>query len=90
MASVEAVPTRIAVVKQLHNDGSDGERGRASDYSASAHPEQPVRFVDAPAPIRRASLPRGAETVRALIDAGELYEGDIVQCGEGVTLTLRG
>jgi hypothetical protein len=47
-----------------------------------------VCFVDGPSPIWRASLPGGPETVRALIAGGDLYVGDIVQCGEYLAAVL--
>jgi hypothetical protein len=47
-----------------------------------------MEFVDGPPPIRRTSLPEGPETVCALIDAGYLYAGDIVQCGEHLATVL--
>jgi hypothetical protein len=34
------------------------------------------------------SLPGGPETVRAMIEAGYLYTGDIVQCGESLAAVL--
>jgi hypothetical protein len=46
------------------------------------------RFVAGPPRIRRASLPEGPQTVRALIDAGLLHEGDIVQCGDHLAAIL--
>jgi hypothetical protein len=47
-----------------------------------------IRFVHGLPPIRRASLPRGPKTVRALIDAGDLYVGDVVQCGDYIAAVL--
>jgi len=38
--------------------------------------------------FRRSSLPRGPQTVRALIAAGELHVGDIVQCGDHLAAIL--
>jgi Restriction Enzyme Adenine Methylase Associated/Domain of unknown function (DUF4357) len=41
-----------------------------------------------PRPRIRRTLPRGPETVRDLIDAGQLYVGDVVRCGDHLAAIL--
>jgi hypothetical protein len=41
-----------------------------------------------PPPILRQSLPQGHETVRALIEAGELRAGDLLTCGQPIAAVL--
>jgi hypothetical protein len=49
---------------------------------------QILGWVAEPPPIRRQSLPEGHETVRALIEVGALYAGDVLVCGSHIATVL--